>query len=233
MTTPEGIPHLTEAERQGAADGTLASARRRAVDAHLSACDACDADVARLRGVIARARASEPPPAPLDALWPDIRARIERQKVVPLVPAVTPNGVGRSRVARVVRIGAGLVAAGLVAALGMSVVARREGRVVVSPAPVAAAPGAGDARLASNPADSSRLYEQEVQTLLDELRLRRALLRPDVAARMDHDVRVIDAAIAELQDALREDPNNPALRQLLAASYRQKRDLLRRVDDAS
>ena len=66
-----------------------------------------------------------------------------------------------------------------------------------------------------------------------EMALRRAMMRPDVAARMEHDVRVIDSAIAELQDALKHDPNNPALRQLLAASYRQKRDLLRRAEDAS
>jgi hypothetical protein len=81
--------------------------------------------------------------------------------------------------------------------------------------------------------DSARVYEEQVQTLLDEMALRRAMLRPDVAARMDHDVRVIDSAIADLQDALRHDPNNPALRRLLAASYRQKRDLLRRAEDAS
>ncbi len=50
---------------------------------------------------------------------------------------------------------------------------------------------------------------------------------------LDHDLRLIDAAIAEIQEALKQDPNNAALRQLLAASYRQTRDLLRLVDNAS
>jgi len=37
-------------------------------------------------------------------------------------------------------------------------------------------------------------------------------------------------AIAELKDAIVRDPNNPALRQLLATSYRQKVELLKRAN---
>ena len=97
----------------------------------------------------------------------------------------------------------------------------------------ATAPRDGGPTFVSDTGDSAHAYQQEVQALLDEMALRRAMMRPDVAARMEHDVRVIDSAIAELQDALKHDPNNPALRQLLAASFRQKRDLLRRAEDAS
>jgi len=39
----------------------------------------------------------------------------------------------------------------------------------------------------------------------------------------------VDVAIAELKDAIARDPNNPALRQLLATSYRQKVELLKRA----
>src|SRR5205085_115438 len=124
-------------------------------------------------------------------------------------------------------------AACAVVAAGVATTMRAFRAAPVSDARTAAVPTAGDRRLVTNAADSARAYEQEVQALLDEMALRRAMLRPDVAARMDHDVRVIDSAIAELQDALRKDPNNPALRQLLAASYRQKRDLLKRAEDAS
>jgi hypothetical protein len=81
--------------------------------------------------------------------------------------------------------------------------------------------------------DSSRMYEQQLLPLLEELELRRSMLPPETASALDHDLRLIDAAIAELQEALKQDPNNAALRQLLAASYRQKRDLLRLVDNAS
>ena len=227
MTAPlDSGQHLTEAERQGAADGSLPEPRRRRVAEHLAACPACDADVARLGRVVTLARASGPLTAPLDALWPDIRARIERDKVVALVPPTpAPRRAPRWRWA------SGIGAAGLAAAAGLAMVLRAN-----RPAPIdgsAPAGSSGDAAFVSAETDSSRAYEQQVQALLDEMALRRAMLRPDVAARMDHDVRVIDAAIAELQDALRHDPNNAALRQLLAASYRQKRDLLKRVANAS
>jgi len=50
---------------------------------------------------------------------------------------------------------------------------------------------------------------------------------------LDRDLKVVDVAIAELKDAVARDPANPALRQLLAASYRQKVDLLKRASNAS
>jgi len=221
------MTHLTEAERQGAADGSLSEARGRRVAEHLAACGDCEEDVARLRRVVTLARAHRPPAAPLDELWPDIRARIERDKVVPLLPA-TP--VRRLTSRRAWLAGA---ASACVAAAAALVVTTRSQRPDAPTDQHAAAPRDGGPTFVSDSGDSSHAYQQEVQALLDEMALRRAMMRPDVAARMEHDVRVIDSAIAELQDALKHDPNNPALRQLLAASYRQKRDLLKRAEDAS
>lgn len=81
-------------------------------------------------------------------------------------------------------------------------------------------------------ADSTAAYEEEAKQLLDRLELQRALLRPEAARALDDDLRTIDAAIAELQNAIVRDPKNPALRQLLASSYRQKVELLRRAENA-
>jgi hypothetical protein len=81
-------------------------------------------------------------------------------------------------------------------------------------------------------ADSAQAYEEEAQTLLNQLELRRAMLRPEAVVAIDHDLRVVDAAIAELKEAIARDPGNPALRRLLAASYRQKVDVLKRVGNA-
>ena len=58
------------------------------------------------------------------------------------------------------------------------------------------------------------------------------MLRPDTRAALDRDLRAVDVAIAELKAAIARDPNNPALRQLLASSYKQKVDLLKRVGNA-
>jgi len=81
--------------------------------------------------------------------------------------------------------------------------------------------------------DSAHAYEQEARILLDKLELRRAMLRPETAQALAHDLHVVDVAIAELKEAVARDPNNPALRRLLATSYRQKVDLLKRVSNAS
>ncbi|HET7585866.1 MAG TPA: hypothetical protein VFK13_13200 [Gemmatimonadaceae bacterium] len=161
--------------------------------------------------------------APLDDLWPGIQSRIEERKVLALdAPARRPV---RSRGLRV-----WLPAAVVAAALAIVFVARTTRR-----------PAAPDAVETNGPAyavgarsiDSAAAYRQQVTALLEELELRRAILRPDVVSQIDHDVKVIDDAIAELQEALKHDPDNAALRQLLAASYRQKRDLLERVRNAS
>jgi hypothetical protein len=82
-------------------------------------------------------------------------------------------------------------------------------------------------------ADSAHAYEEEAQTLLNKLELQRAMLRPEAAEALDRDLHVVDVAIAELKDAIARDPSNRALRQLLASSYRQKVDLLKRVANAS
>jgi hypothetical protein len=81
-------------------------------------------------------------------------------------------------------------------------------------------------------ADSARAYEDEAQALLDNLELAKARLRPDVVASFNHDLRSVDSAIVETKAAIAKDPTNRALRQLLASSYRQKVDLLKRLSNA-
>jgi hypothetical protein len=64
---------------------------------------------------------------------------------------------------------------------------------------------------------------------LNELELRRAMIPPQRRTTIDHDLKVIDDAILELKRSIDLDPNNPALRRLLASSYRQKIDVLKRA----
>jgi len=215
--------HLTEEERHGLADGTLPPDRRAATEAHVAECAGCAGDVARLHSLMARlTQLPDTPHAELDSLWPAIRSRIERGKVVSL-----GGGPAARRPRRWMRRAA--VAAGVAAAL---VLAFTLGRGTRRPADDVVTPGIGATPIVSI-ADSSRAYEEEVQALLEELELRRSTMRPATAASVDRDLRIIDGAIDELTDALKRDPDNPALRQLLAASYRQKRDLLKQADNAS
>ena len=217
--------HLTEEERHGLADGSLPPDQRLDAESHSAACADCAGDVARLHALMTRVTQQHPdmPPAELDALWPAIRTRIEHGKVVPLGAAHTARRV-RSWVRPAAIIAT--VAAALVLAFTLGRESRKQGNdIVITPA-------TGITPVVSV-ADSSHAYQEEVAALLEDLELRRSLMRPATAASVDRDLRIIDGAIRELTDALAHDPNNPALRQLLAASYRQKRDLLKQVDDAS
>ena len=65
------------------------------------------------------------------------------------------------------------------------------------------------------------------------LELRRRTLRPSTSAQIDSSLHVIDMAIAELEAARARDPNNPAIRQLLASSRARKLELLKQAQNAS
>lgn len=211
--------HLTEEERQGVADGS------REPTPHLETCAECAADVDRIRRLMKLVKDSKSPDADVPAeLWPGIRSRIEEKKVVSM-PAREGERAGW-REGRRWAIG-GVVAAGLVAALWLG---RGRAAPGESTTPIDGA-DSGIAFVAL--VDSTHAYQEEAQQLLNHIELQRAMLRPEAKVALERDLKVIDVAIAELQDAIRNDPKNPALRRLLASSYRQKVDLLKRVSNAS
>ena len=214
--------HLTEDERQTLADEALDTSRRADVDAHLSRCAECRDDVTRLRNITMRYKAAPTTPAPVDELWPAIRARIEQEKVVALG---TPTAPARSRLRtkHLVAIG------GLAAAAMLTVVLLRPSHRIAVDSTVAV----GDTSSLRLVSDSVKSYEDEARILLNRLEIQRAMMRPEAAASIDRDLKVIDQAIGELQIAIQNDPRNPALRHLLASSYRQKVELLKRASNAS
>jgi len=218
------MTHLTEAERQCLADGTATGDGAGALASHLESCAACRADVARLRATIARLRGAPVPNDDTDALWPAVRERIERGKVRPLAAPGARAGWTRRRV--------WIVAGGAAAAICVAVLLRVRPHEPPGETPPAGSfvPYTGVVQPAG---DSAARSEADIQRLLDQIELEKAMLPPATAALADSDVRAIDQAIAELRAALARDPNNPALRQLLADSYRQQRDLLTRLHNAS
>jgi hypothetical protein len=222
MTDIQG--HLTEEQRHALADGSLPAEQAVSAEAHRRECVACADDVARIKTLMTRTHdaSAVAPPRALDELWPSIRTRIEASKVVPFSPnAIRLDGRRRARrVGSTIMMAAALVVAAV--ALGVRANWRR-------PAPIA---NAVDSTSLIAVADSAHAYETEAQTLLNQLELRRSMLRPETVVAIDHDLHIVDSAIAELKEAIAHDPNNPALRRLLASSYRQKVDLLKRVGNA-
>jgi len=220
--------HLTEEDRQTLADGTMPEPRAREAEAHLRECGACTADVDALRRVVSRLQRPSVDASPADEMWPDVRLRIEQAKLVPL----HPGSRVRERAKRTpIWIASGLAAAMIV--IGLLASLNSVHRKAAESAPSADAADVADAGVPLTAVnDSVRSYEAEARILLDRLELERATIGPTAMAPLDRDLAVIDRAIAELQAAIASDPNNPALRRLLAASYRQKVDLLRRARNA-
>jgi hypothetical protein len=223
--------HLTEEQRQSLADGSLSAEQRASAAAHVADCSVCGDDVARLTTLMKRIHETPAPDAPFDDLWPEIRARIEQTKVVPLAGSGTREAGRGTREAGSGRRMRWFVSTGAVAAAAIiTVLALRDRPAGRGDSSLVSA---GDTTTLVAVVDSAHAYEAEARILLDKLELRRAMLRPEAAQALDRDLRVVDVAIAELKDAVARDPNNPALRRLLASSYRQKVDLLKRVANAS
>jgi hypothetical protein len=215
------LTHLTEAERHGVADGTLAPELASVVGQHLEACDVCANDVARIKSFMTRTLEASPPVEQIDDdAWLVIRARIQDVKVARIPVAPRPSPVAGRRVAW---FAGGVIAAGLLAL----VVVRRN----AAPIP-ALRDGTSPGTSWTAVAESTHVYEEQIKALLNELELRRALTRPQTASPANHDLEVIDGAIAELKRAIERDPKNIALRALLAQSYKQKVDLLKRIANA-
>jgi hypothetical protein len=213
--------HLTEDERQLFVDGALPADEVRDINAHLARCADCMNDVARLRDIMARYKESSPSNAAVDELWPAIRSRIERDKVVSLGSSEQSHRrvTGRHFAA------AGALAAGIV----LTVVLLRPSHRI----PVDTTVEVSDTSALQLVSDSVKSYEDETRVLLNRLEVQRAMMRPDAVASMDRDLKVIDSAIGELKVAIQNDPRNAALRQLLASSYRQKIELLKRANNAT
>ena len=219
-------PHLNEAERHALAELRLEASDDARSD-HVRRCAVCAEDVERIRAFMSVARGLSDHEAP-DDLWPSIRSRIEARKVI----ALERDAAHVERVRHTVRSRTG----GVLAFTALGAAALIFGAVDNRAPHAAAADPVQRAATSRTPAsmiaDSSRVYEEESKQLLDRLELQRALLRPEAARALDDDLRTIDAAIIELQDAIAHDPDNPALKQLLASSYRQKVELLKRAGNA-
>jgi anti-sigma factor RsiW len=223
--------HLTEDERHAFADGTLSPEQSSSAEMHLAACQSCRDDVARITTFMKRVLETPPPQTQLDELWPSIRTRIEQSKVVPLAGSGAREAGGGKREAKSGRRAGWLAAIGVVAAAAIIAIVLPDRTPVAGDATVATARDTATTLVAV--VDSTHAFEEEARILLNRLELQRAMLRPEAAQALDRDLRVVDVAIAELKDAVARDPNNPALRRLLASSYRQKVDLLKRVANAS
>jgi hypothetical protein len=198
-----------------------------------------DLDPERLRRLLdATARLPRTIEPPRDA-WTAIRRRIDAQRVRPIGHRASRMWWFAAAAVLLVIVSSGLTVL-LLRGRGPVAVA------VTAPTPVpppesVSAPVSGSAAVpgpvsqpvrqaSSAPVDPvfSR-YDAAAADLVAELQRRRNLLDPRTAAVLDTCLTRIDAAIAEARTALRRDPRNAVVTELLTATYQQKLDLLKRA----
>jgi hypothetical protein len=207
------MTHLDFDQLNDLLDGRVGDADRTAMETHRALCGDCDDQYRRLARLVTRAAALpdefEPPPG----LWQTIHARV----------AVSDRPRRRWHWQ--------LAAAVLLIALTSTITARlvRHPVLVVRHETPAASPGVAPIPAAVRSVDAD--YVAIVHQLTETLAERRAQLSPQTVAKVEASLRVIDLAIGEARAALEADPANRDLVDLLAGSYRQKIELLRRASE--
>ena len=217
-------------------DGTLPSADRAELEAHIATCTDCTVQVARLRTLLEAARQLPPTVAPARDLWPGLRERLPADEIT-VLPGATPADAALRGRRHPWHPAFRLAAAAVVVLLAASVwltqrtdrrprsidVVRGPQRETVSrppsatsvsgvlPAVVAAfereCMGAGKTLQASVEGRGNPADEAMLQT---------------VAAGIE----VLDQSIAETRAALESNADDVALMKLLTVRYQQKLALL-------
>lgn len=225
------------------ADGSLTSEERALLEAHLGTCGPCATTLAGLRAVIERARML-PERAPDVDLWPGIEAQIAayaRETHADAGRAARPaGGMGEGRRSfpgarrGMVLSWPQLAAAGLaLVALSGGVswyAARHAGAPAVAtrPAPGGNAAGDGTVQPASSGAADGALAG-ELEQLEKVLASKRSELDPETVRTIEANLKIIDLATAQAQQALADDPANPYLQEHLSKTMKRKVEMLRQA----
>jgi hypothetical protein len=215
-------------------DGELEPAERTDVEAHLRECTACSHVLNDLKRVVARAQALEARPPRTD-LWPGVAVRIERT-AQPRRYAFTFPQLAAAAVLLMA------VSGGVVWQM-MNRSAESSRSAAQAERPAAAAQGvprdaSADSNAANLSADQPAIapvnfadaqYDAAVSDLEKALRTGRGRLDKGTIAIVEHNLLLIDQAIAQAREALVADPANTYLSGHLVEARRRKLDLLRRA----
>jgi len=191
-------------------DGDVGEAERQTIAAHLDSCAACSEEVQALRDLLARAAGLPRDVVPGRDLWPAIAAELRREPVVRLRP--------RRRLAPLGGLAAAAALVAVVSGLGLF---------------TKGGPPAGQPSTRTGPEadllEPERDYAQATKELSAALDAKRDAVAPETRESLDKDLKVIDQALVDVREALRQDPQNEGLNRLLATTHRLKVEALRRV----
>jgi Putative zinc-finger len=219
-------------------DGELDNRDTAALEAHLRECSACTAVLNDLKRVVARAQTLEPRPPQAD-LWAGIAARTERiaQDPSTMLGATLSLANGQRRFSlSITQLAA---AAAVLMAVSSTLAVKLLAPDVLPPVTVtapqaftAAPPPAPDpnAYVSVTPVSfADAQYDAAVLDLEKALKAGRGQLDKSTIDIVEHNLQIIDQAIAQARDALAGDPANSYLSSHLVEARRRKLDLLRRA----
>ena len=223
-------------------DGELEPTDRTAVEAHLRECRDCSAVLNDLKRVVSRAQGLDVRPPARD-LWPGVSARIDRiasPRPSTLLGAALSLSNGRLISFTLPQLAAAAVVLMAVSAtLAVTLLRRTEPPNAVAQAPAAAqmpsaspaATGAGttDTPIVEHVSLADAQYDAAVADLEKAVKNGRGRLDKATIDIVQHNLQIIDQAIAQARDALAADPANGYLSGHLIEARRRKLDLLRRA----
>jgi hypothetical protein len=198
---------LSELAESGGEARDGAGAARDDEARHLSSCADCRHTIDRVRRLLASARSLPREVAPPPEVWTQLRARMGRTQARPTV-AVNRGGWIAAAAGIVILVGAALLIPG-------------RGNVTT-----------GKARTPASSPAVARIELHFAETLAElraTLDTQRPLYTPAAVRVVDRSLDVIDDAIAETRAAITDDPDNPALVEILSSHYERKVELLQRA----
>jgi hypothetical protein len=231
-------------------EGDLSPDERARAEQHLSECESCAEALVELRAIAGEA-AQLPLLSPSRDLWAGIEARISTPVTMldrfPVRVRRTPRRGWQFAIAAaaLIAVGAGTTwllavrpgANGAPAGTVATNTPRRSPDSLHSPsiAPAAPAPVATSGVTVSNASahkkemSATRVYDHEISLLDSLVHTRRESLDPKTVQIIEHNLKIIDKAIAESRAALAKDPKSPLLTNQLDNVLGSKVELLRTV----
>lgn len=241
--------HPTDDELNDFHDGVLSPDERGRLMAHLAACTVCEDRSAALAELLDQLHGVPREIEPPAALWGDVRRAIEETPIVAGPETLIPEAADAATldpdpplvatpdiVPTLPRVHRRFAPRWMLAAAALLLV------VVSSAITLLIVRGDGGptehermaARIASEEslarfAELEAAYLRAAAELVDALEQERRSIPPDVAARAEQSLLVIDEAVRESRAALANDPDNAALAELTLAAHRRKLEFLQRV----
>lgn len=220
MTKSISWGHPTEERLNDLVDGILPAPEAAAVEAHLAGCAACRAEVEGLRALLRDAAALPRDLAPPAEVWEALR---EETAARPARAAWMVRMTRPELAAAAVLLVA--LSSGITAALVRGGSGAAGAPVAAVMAPAAAAPPASWVEFRQAETEYLRTAD-DLEAALDASR---DVLAPETVQVVEENLRIIDGAIRDAREALARDPANAELSNALAATYRDKIDVLERT----